>query len=280
MVSGFTADIVGRVRNRFTHITFRPPRRSRFAQMNTRVFTPVVSPEYGAHVVVATSFGVGVAVANTWNMGTAFALLSLVGVYIGHYPLLLMLRARRITARWTLWSAIYGAVALAGIIPLVTSLPLMQRLIIVAVPIFAASMLLGMGRHYRSLTHELIVFAGLSLAAPWALIPTRQFFSPDAIGLWFVVMLAFWSAVFAVRVRSRGLPARLTMTLYLVCASLAAWGLVASGLIPAEYLWILAAPALRMIAVFVAPEWWTDLPITWTGIVESSVAVGMVVAAV
>ncbi len=244
-----------------------------------RLLSPILSPEHGAHVVLGASFAIGVIAAGRWNAATTVALVAVAGAHLAQYPAMFMLRKRAFTARHALWAAIYVGVAIGAGSWVVTAAPALMRLVTIVAAVFGLSAWLGAAKHYKSLAQELIVFAALPLAAAWAETATRGYMLRETVGVWVVLAMAFWGAVFAVRIRSRGSGARTAALVYTV-ALLAATALVVTGTIggpiaPA-HAWLLGPSVLRLAVVLSFGDWWMGLQIRTVGIVESAVAVAMV----
>ena len=192
---------------------------------------PVLSPEHGAYIVVAVSFLVGVINAGTWNLGTTVALVCAFAGFQAQFPVTQMLR-RGIVWRLLFWAAVYGALAVIAAYWLIARTPALMRIVWAITAVLALTLGLSLARRYKSLEQELIVFAGLALAAPWAQTATNGFMSHDAMALWIVRSLAFWGSVFAVRIRSRGLAWRTPTAIYALGAFALAVILAIEGITP------------------------------------------------
>jgi YwiC-like protein len=195
---------------------------------------PIVPKEHGAWAVLYGSLLVGLGVAGHFTLPVLLFLLGVTACAFANGPLALLVRpaggpgqvARRRQALF--WILIYGAVAVATLVPLVT--------------VFRMTFLLpfGMGavffvvvrayqlreRDDRTLGGALTGMAGITLAAPAAHAVAVGAAQPAGAMLWGLCFLFFWSGIFYVRMRVQGMlvvrqggparsnPARLPCILY------------------------------------------------------------------
>lgn len=236
-----------------------------------RLLTPVLSPEHGAYIVLVASFLVGVIGAGDWTVSTTVALVSIFCGFQAQFPVMQMLR-RGVVGRLLVWAAIYGVLAVAAGLWLVVRTPVLLRIVWVVIVVFAAAIALGAVRQYKSLGQELVVFGGLTLAAPWSETATQGFMSHHALGVWAILTLAFWGAVFAVRIRSRGPDHRITTVVYSLVAIVLAIILATTAVTPWRSLWLLGPSFARLGVVLARQSWWQGLNIRHVGFIETGVA--------
>jgi hypothetical protein len=212
---------------------------------------PIVPREHGAWAVLYGSLLVGLGVAGRLTIPVLLFLVGMTACAFANGPLVLLVRppggpgqfVRRRQA--VLWILIYGAVAVASLVPLLT--------------VFRMTFLLpfGMGaaffavlrayqlreREDRTLSGALTGMAGITLAAPAAHAVAVGAAQPAGVILWGLCFLFFGSGIFYVRMRVQGMlalrqgaparsnPARLPCILYhalllVVVPLLALWGVV------------------------------------------------------
>ena len=158
--------------------------------------------------------------------------------------------------------------------------PELIRIVALVGIVFGVSAWLGAAKLYKSLAQELIVFAALPLAAAWAETATRGYMVRETVGMWIVLVVAFWGAVFAVRVRSRG-PGERRAALAFALVAAVGGALIAAdviGLSP-SHAWLLVPTLIRLAAALVFGEWWMGLSIKAVGLIETAVALAMVATA-
>jgi len=176
---------------------------------------PIVPKEHGAWAVLYGSLLVGLGVAGRFTIPVLLFLLGVSACAFANGPLALLVRAAggpgQIARRRQvlLWILVYGAVAVATLVPLVT--------------VFRMTFLLpfGMGavffvvvrayqlreREDRTLGGALTGMAGITLAAPAAHAVAVGAAQPVGAMLWGLCFLFFGSGIFYVRMRVQGMLA-------------------------------------------------------------------------
>lgn len=86
-------------------------------------------------------------------------------------------------------------------------------------------------RQQKAIANELLTFAAVCLAAPFAYLSTVGTWSPSIVGLWLLNTLFFGSAIFTVKLRKPKTASLRPGLLYHAIASLIVFGLVDSGLL-------------------------------------------------
>lgn len=92
----------------------KPNTQKNTKQKSNQWFSPTVSPEHGAYVVLIVSFLTGAAAAQQWTWATTLALLCAFCGFQAEHPLMVQIKQRRSwKPRFLLWSGIYGGLAIA-----------------------------------------------------------------------------------------------------------------------------------------------------------------------
>jgi hypothetical protein len=169
-------------------------------------YQPIISPEHGVYVVLFASFFVGVALAGQWNWGTTLALICAFFGFQAEHPLVLQIKQRKSwKPRFLVWGGVYGGTALviAAYLCFIQSnalFPLLAiyssaglALLVDAVAVFR--------RGQKSLINEMVTFAAVCLAVPFAYIVTANSFTLTAISLWALCTLYFSGTIFSVKLR-------------------------------------------------------------------------------
>jgi len=243
------------------------------------IATPVFSPEHGAYVVLVASLLIGVVAVGDWSGVTTLAAIAALAAHQAQFPFMQLLRRRRIDARLATWGVVYAAVAAVAAYRVVSAVPPLARIVWVAAGVFGVALALSVLGRYKSLAQELVVFAGLCLTSPWAEAATRGYMVRETLGRWLLLVAAFWTAVLAVRVRSRGVGARGTSVAYGAIAVAGAWALAQAGLVAINEMWLLAPSLARTVFVAAVPGAWAGLRVRTIGVVETFVAVGTLAVA-
>lgn len=178
-------------------------------------YSPTVSPEHGAYVVLIFSFLTGAAAAQQWTWTTTLALLCAFCGFQAEHPLVLQIKQRRSwKPRFLVWAGVYGGIAITIAAWLFwlnletwkgdeSWLESWALLIIYGVAL-AATLVDGVlvwKRQQKSRVNELVTFAAVCLSAPLAYVATTGTLPLTMIGLWLLNTLFFSSAVFTVKLR-------------------------------------------------------------------------------
>ncbi len=169
-------------------------------------YRPTISPEHGVYGVLLVSFLTGAAATQHWTWATTLALICAFCGFQAEHPLVVQIRQRKsLKPRFLLWGAIYGSTAAAIALYLYwrTGEPLSPLLSIYlgAIVSLIADSISVLYREQKSIFNELITFAAVCLAAPFAYIVTTGDISGIAIGLWLINTLFFSSSIFTVKLR-------------------------------------------------------------------------------
>lgn len=169
-------------------------------------YRPTISPEHGVYVVLLVSFLTGAATAQHWTWATTLALICAFCGFQAEHPLVVQIRQRKsLKPRFLLWGAIYGSTAAAIALYLYWRTgEIFSPLLWIyggAIVSLIADSISVLYREQKSIFNELITFAAVCLAAPFAYIVTTGDISGIAIGLWLMNTLFFSSSIFTVKLR-------------------------------------------------------------------------------
>jgi hypothetical protein len=183
-------------------------------QMNlSDIGGPIVPKEHGAWAVLYGSFLAGVGVAGRAALPVVFLLVGITAATFANGSLTILARSpagpahveRRRQA--LTWSLLYGVVAAAALVPLVTAFRMTFLLPFGFAAVFflmARVFLIGK-REDRSLIGELVGTAGLTMVGTIAHVVGTGEVSPVGTVLWLLLFLFFASGVFYVRMRVHGM---------------------------------------------------------------------------
>ncbi|MEL6224677.1 MAG: YwiC-like family protein [Cyanobacteria bacterium J06627_8] len=156
----------------------------------------------------------GAAAAQQWTWTTTLALICAYSAFQAEHPLVLQIRQRRSwKSRFLIWFAIYGG--LAGAIALWLLFQLFQHhqqywaLWVIGGVAIVAALIDGVSvwqRQQKAIWNEVITFAAVCLAAPFAYIITVGEISWQVMGLWILNTLFFSSSIFTVKLRKMKSP--------------------------------------------------------------------------
>jgi hypothetical protein len=153
-------------------------------------------------VALLVSFLLGAAGAQRWTMGTTAALVVVLAAFQAEHPLVQQIRRRRaLQPRLLLWAGVYGAIAVGLGAVLAWQMPVLLVLAGLAAAALGLDALAVLQRRQRSLAHELLAFAAVCLAAPFAWVVGSGSLEPGAMGLWALCSLYFGSSVALLKLR-------------------------------------------------------------------------------
>ena len=183
----------------------RPKQQNKQHSKKKRWYSPTVSPEHGAYIVLAVSFLTGAAAAQQWTGATTLALICAFCGFQAEHPLVRQINQRRgWKPRFLLWVGIYGGVAIPIAAWLFWRSPKNETLLIIYGSALAAAVVDGIlvwQRQQKSALNELITFAAVCLSAPLAYQVTTGMLPLSVVGLWLLNTLFFSSAIFSVKLR-------------------------------------------------------------------------------
>lgn len=250
--------------------------------------TTPIPREHGAYVVVLTCWLLGVFAAH--SIQSAPMLLSLVTVLAGFAavePLRLFLVGRR-SGRATVdegrrnlrWAAILFVVMIAAGIPLVLLRPAVLWLAPAGLIVFGVYFWM-ISRKASMSDLSFVGFAGLALAGPLARIASDPVWAPLELGaLWLFVALFFCASAWCVRIRLVGRDGLVSATVAHVVLTASTIALVITGALPGIAIAAIVPAIVRFAWVSVDIPRYRRQPLKRIGIVETVIALGLVVAAV
>jgi hypothetical protein len=222
-------------------------------------------------VVLLVSFLTGAAAAQQWNNGTTLALLCALAAFQAEHPLVLQIKQRHSwKPRFLVWGGIYSAIALGIAVYLCLQTPVLWWLVIGAIAVFGVDAIAVFSRKQKSVANELLTFAGVCLAAPFATIATNGIPTVSLLGLWLLNTLFFSSAIFTVKLRKPKTESLVPSLIYHVLACM--------GIMTIWYCaWLSAITAsafgvvlLKFGLILARQQWYRTTPIQNVAVLETT----------
>ncbi|MBD2081561.1 YwiC-like family protein [Leptolyngbya sp. FACHB-17] len=189
-------------------------------------YRPIVSPEHGVYVMLLVSFLTGAAAAQHWTGATTLALISAFAGFQAEHPLVLQIKQRRSwKPRFLAWGGLYAVVSLSIAAYLSLQASELLWLYLGAIVAFAVDAISVFYRQQKSFGNELLTFAAVCLAAPFAHIATGGALTASIVGLWLLNTLFFSSAIFTVKLRKPKTASLTPALIYHAIATLMVCGL-------------------------------------------------------
>ncbi|WP_088892515.1 YwiC-like family protein [Leptolyngbya ohadii] len=241
-------------------------------------YRPVFSHEHGVYVMLFVSFLTGAAAAQQWTIATTLALICAFFGFQAEHPIVLQIKQRRSwKPRFLFWGGLYGGTALAIALYLWLSQasirgelgsPLLAILggAALALAIDAVSVLY---REQKSIWNELITFAAVCLAAPFAHVATIGSISNTVIGLWLLNTLFFASAIFTVKFRKDKTHSPLPSLTYHTIAPLLLVGVALLGWLSPYTIAAFAVALLKYGLILWQREWYCTTKIQRVAMLET-----------
>jgi YwiC-like protein len=242
-------------------------------------YRPIFSPEHGVYVMLLVSFLTGVAATRSWTLATTLAFVCAFFGFQAEHPLMLQIKQRKSwKPRFVVWGSLYGFISLAIAVYLSSHSPILlwiysgavSALIIDAISIFY--------RQQKSVVNELITFAAICLAAPFAYAATTGVLSLTALGLWVLNTLFFASAIFTVKLRKPGKGIWQTAPMmpglvYHAIAAAIVLILLGCGVLPLVTAVAFGVALLKLGGVLWHREWYRTAAIHWIAVLETVSAI-------
>jgi hypothetical protein len=188
---------------------------ARFPSCTPAWYYPIFSPEHGIYVMLLVSFLSGVAAAQQWTLATTLALVSGFAGFQAEHPLVLQIKQRRSwKPRFLVWGGIYTLISLSLAVYLYLQTPLLLWLYLGAIAALAIDAISVFYRQQKSVANEMLTFAAVCLAAPFAYIATTGSWTVSVLGLWLLNALFFSSAIFTVKLRKPKTASLIPGTIY------------------------------------------------------------------
>jgi len=193
-------------------------------------YRPMISPEHGVYIVLLVSFLTGAAAAQQWTLATTLAFICAFAGFQAEHPLVLQIKQRRTwKPRYLLWGSLYGGLSLSLAIYLYLQVPVLLWLYLGAIAALLIDAVSVFYRQQKSIGNELLTFAAVCLAAPFAAIATTKTVTLSFWGLWLLNTLFFSSAIFTVKLRKPKTQALTPGLIYHGVATLTIFGLWYDG---------------------------------------------------
>jgi hypothetical protein len=165
-------------------------------------YYPTFSPEHGVYVMLFVSFLTGAAAAQQWTWATTLALICAFAGFQAEHPLTLQIKQRRSwKPRFLVWGSFYAGIALGIAVYLSLQTPMLLWLYLGAIAAFVIDAISVFYRQQKSFANELLTFAAVCLAAPFAYVTVTGTWTLSVLGLWLLNTLFFSSAIFTVKLR-------------------------------------------------------------------------------
>jgi len=173
---------------------------------NSTWYRPTFSPEQGILLVLFGAFVSGAALSVSWTYTTTIALICTIFALQVEHPIVVQIKQRKtLKPRFLIWGFIYGSIALAigiwlciylnNFVLIWIYLAVIAALIIDAIAVWH--------RQQKSIANELISFAAVCLASPFAYAVNTGEISLAAISMWLLNTLFFASAIFTIKLRKK-----------------------------------------------------------------------------
>jgi YwiC-like protein len=233
-------------------------------------YYPIFSPEHGVYVMLFVSFLTGAAASQQWTWATTLAFICAFAGFQAEHPLTLQIKQRRSwKPRFVVWGSLYAGIALGIAVYLSLQMPMLLWLYLGAIAAFLIDAISVFYRQQKSLWNELLTFAAVCLAAPFAAIATTGTGTVSLLGLWLLNTLFFGSAIFTVKLRKSKTPSSLSSIVYHAIATLAIFGLWYSG-----WLTLIAAIAFGVVLlkfglILWQLKWYKATPIQTVALLET-----------
>ncbi|MCU0543966.1 MAG: YwiC-like family protein [Oscillatoriaceae cyanobacterium Prado104] len=236
-------------------------------------YQPMFSPEHGVYVMLLVSFLTGAAAARQWTLTTTLALICAFAGFQAEHPSVLQIKQRRSWKhRFLVWGAIYTGISLSIAVYLYLQIPVLLWLYLGAIAALAIDGISVFYRQQKSIANELLTFAAVCLAAPFAIVATTGNLTLAAIGLWLLNTLFFSSAIFTVKLRKPKTASLIPGLIYHAIAAGIVAGLWYAG-------WLLPTAAigfgtvlLKFGAIAVLREWYCSTAIQNVALLETLTA--------
>jgi hypothetical protein len=236
-------------------------------------YRPTFSTEHGVYVVLVVSFLTGAAAAQQWTSVTTLALLCAFAGFQAEHPLVLQIKQRRSwKPRFVVWGGIYTGIALGIAVYLCLQAPLLLWLALGATAAFLVDAISVFYRQQKSVVNELLTFAAVCLAAPFAYVATSGTLTVSVLGLWLLNTLFFSSAIFAVKLRKPQTTSLVPGLIYHAIASLAIVGLWYCGWLAPITALAFGVVLLKFGFILGLQEWYRTTRIQNVAILETSSA--------
>jgi hypothetical protein len=236
-------------------------------------YRPTLSHEHGVYVVLLVSFLTGAALAQGWTLTTVLALVCAFCGFQAEHPIVLQIKQRRsLKPRFLVWAGLYSVVSLAIAFWLYLSFPVLLWLYVGAIAALVVDAISVFQREQKSIFNELITFAAVCLAAPFAYAATTGTISATAMGLWVLNTLFFSSTIFTVKLRKTKTSSPIPGMMYHAIATLIIATLYYFGWLPLIAALAFGLAPLKFAIAALNQEWYCTAKIQWVAMLETGTA--------
>lgn len=245
-------------------------------------YRPTFSPEHGVYVMLAVSFLTGSAAAQQW---TGMTTLAAIGAFCGfqaEHPWVLQIKQRKSwKPRFLVWGSGYGFVAVAIALFLLWQTSQGKNthweisllwLYGGAIAAFLFDAVSVWYRQQKSIVNELVTFAAICLAAPFAYGVTVGTISTEAIALWLLNTLFFSSAIFTVKLRKTKTASIVPGVIFHGVAVAIVLGLGFIGWLSPFTASAFAVVLLKFAGIVWQQDWYRHTPIQKVALLETGAA--------
>jgi hypothetical protein len=268
-------EIVGPMKSSFnvSSVNAEPPNQPKHPSLSQGWYRPTLAPEHGVYIVLFVSFLTGAAAAQQWTLATTLALICAFAGFQAEHPLALQIKQRRSwKPRFLLWGGIYAGIALGIAVYLYLQAPVLLWLYLGAIAAFLVDMIAVFYRKQKSVANELLTFAAVCIAAPFAYIATNGTWTFSVLGLWLLNTLFFGSAIFTVKLRKAKTASLVPGLIYHAIASLGIVSLCYCGGLATFTALAFGVVLLKFGFILWRQEWYQITQIQNVAILETSSA--------
>jgi hypothetical protein len=174
--------------------------------------------------------------------------------------------------RFIVWGSLYVGIALGIAVYLYLQTPILLWLYLGAIAAFVIDAISVFYRQQKSLANELLTFAAVCLAAPFAYVAVTGTWTLSVLGLWLLNTLFFSSAIFTVKLRKPRTASLVPGLIYHAIATGIITGLWFIGwLAPITAIGFGVAP-LKLGLVLTWQDWYRTTPIQNVAMLETTSA--------
>ena len=236
-------------------------------------YRPTFSPEHGVYVVLLVSFLIGVAAAQNWTLATTLALVCAFCGFQAEHPLVLQIKQRRNwKPRLLIWGGVYAVIS--GVIALYLYLnhPVLLWIYAGAIAALVVDAFSVLKREQKSGFNELITFAAVCLATPFAYAATTGTISLTVIELWALNTLFFSSSIFTVKLRKPKTSSLIPAVIYHAIATSIIFALYWFGLLSPITTLAFGVVLLKFALIVSNQQWYRTAKIQFVAMLETGTA--------
>ncbi len=233
-------------------------------------YHPIFSPEHGVYVMFFVSFLTGAAAAQQWTWATTLAFICAFAGFQAEHPLTLQIKQRRSwKPRFLVWGSFYAGIALGIAVYLYLQTPMLLWLYLGAIAAFVIDAISVFYRQQKSFANELLTFAAVCLAAPFACVAVTGTWTLSVLGLWLLNTLFFSSAIFTVKLRKPRTASLVPGLIYHAIATGTITGLWYMGWLAPISAMGFGVALLKLGLILAWQDWYRTTPIQNVAILET-----------